>query len=260
MRIDLNSDLGESFGAWPMGQDAALDAGHLLGQRGLRLPRRRPRGDAADRGAGADATAWRSARIPGFRTWSASAGARCAAHPSEVEDFVLYQVGALAAIAAAQGVRLQHVKAHGALYNMACARSRRWLTPSRAPPPPSIASLILFGLPGSALLRRRRARRPAGRRGSASPIAPTTPTGRSSRGPAGSVIHDPRHGRRARGADGAGTHRRRRRRRGHSARRRHDLRARRHAGRGGARRGDSKSARDRRRWRECSVLGADLKV
>ena len=33
---------------------------------------------------------------------------------------VVYQVGALAAVAAAQGVRLQHVKAHGALYNMAC--------------------------------------------------------------------------------------------------------------------------------------------
>ena len=37
----------------------------------------------------------------------------------EVEDMVLYQVGALAAIAASEGVRLQHVKPHGALYNMA---------------------------------------------------------------------------------------------------------------------------------------------
>lgn len=36
----------------------------------------------------------------------------------ELEDMVLYQIGALAAIAGAEGVRLQHVKAHGALYNM----------------------------------------------------------------------------------------------------------------------------------------------
>ena len=43
--------------------------------------------------------------------------------PQEVEDLVLYQIGALAAIAASEGVRLQHVKAHGALYNMA-ARDR----------------------------------------------------------------------------------------------------------------------------------------
>ena len=39
--------------------------------------------------------------------------------PQEVEDMVLYQIGALAAIAQAEGVRLHHVKPHGALYNMA---------------------------------------------------------------------------------------------------------------------------------------------
>ena len=41
------------------------------------------------------------------------------ATPREVEDLVAYQIGALAGIAAAQGVRLTHVKPHGALYNMA---------------------------------------------------------------------------------------------------------------------------------------------
>lgn len=71
--------------------------------------------------------------------------------PQEVEDLVTYQIGALAAIAAAQGVRLQHVKAHGALYNMAArdasladaiARATAGVDPS----------LILFGLAGSALI------------------------------------------------------------------------------------------------------------
>lgn len=37
----------------------------------------------------------------------------------EAEDFILYQIAAVAGVAAAEGVRLQHVKAHGALYNMA---------------------------------------------------------------------------------------------------------------------------------------------
>ena len=71
--------------------------------------------------------------------------------PRDVEDFVVYQIGALAAIAAAQGVRLQHVKPHGALFNMAArdasladAIARATATIDR--------TLILFGLPGSELI------------------------------------------------------------------------------------------------------------
>ena len=76
--------------------------------------------------------------------------------PRDVEDMVLYQIGALAAIAASEGVRLQHVKAHGALYNMAVrdaaladaiARATHGFDPS----------LILFGLPGSEIVRAGRA-------------------------------------------------------------------------------------------------------
>ena len=71
--------------------------------------------------------------------------------PNDVEDFVAYQVGALAAIAAAQGVRLQHVKPHGALFNMAVrdasiadaiARAAAVIDPA----------LILFGLPESEIV------------------------------------------------------------------------------------------------------------
>ena len=62
----------------------------------------------------------RSEHTPVSRTSWALAGGRCEVTPAEVEDLVLYQVSALAGMASAQGVRLQHVKAHGALYNMAC--------------------------------------------------------------------------------------------------------------------------------------------
>ena len=70
----------------------------------------------------------------------------------EVEAVVMYQIGALAAIAAAEGVRLQHVKPHGALYNMAARDPVLAAAIARA-----IAavnpSLVLFGLAGSGLLK-----------------------------------------------------------------------------------------------------------
>ena len=64
-------------------------------------------------------TALRLARIPGLPDLVGFGRRAMSVTPAEVEDLVLYQIGALAAIARAEGVRLQHVKAHGALYNMA---------------------------------------------------------------------------------------------------------------------------------------------
>lgn len=71
--------------------------------------------------------------------------------PSDVEDFVSFQVGALAAIAAAQGVRLQHVKPHGALFNMAVRDAE--LADAIAGATAAIdRNLILLGLPGSQIV------------------------------------------------------------------------------------------------------------
>lgn len=71
--------------------------------------------------------------------------------PADVEDFVSYQVGALAGIAAAQGVRLQHVKPHGALFSMAARDSVLADAIARAAALID-RNLILFGLPGSELV------------------------------------------------------------------------------------------------------------
>lgn len=72
--------------------------------------------------------------------------------PRELEDMVIYQVGALAAVARAEGVRLAHVKAHGALYNQA-ARDPA-LAEALAKAVAAVdRSLILVGLPGSEILR-----------------------------------------------------------------------------------------------------------
>jgi UPF0271 protein len=150
MRIDLNSDLGESFGPWRMGQDAELMAaitsanvacGFHAGDPGvMRETVRLARVQAVAVGA-----------HPGFRDLEGFGRREMRCSPQEVEDLVVYQVGALAAVAAAQGVRLQHVKAHGALYNMACRDEELARAIARAT---SLVDegLTLFGLPGSALL------------------------------------------------------------------------------------------------------------
>ena len=151
MRIDLNSDLGESFGPWPMGQDAALmdsissanvACGFHAGDPGAM---RQTIALARDKGVAIGAH-------PGFPDLVGFGRREIKATPAEVEDFVLYQVSALAGMARAQGVTLQHVKAHGALYNMACKDRALAGAIARA-----VAAfdrtLILFGLPNSELLR-----------------------------------------------------------------------------------------------------------
>ena len=71
--------------------------------------------------------------------------------PADVEDFVSYQVGVLAAIAASQGVRLQHIKPHGALFNMAVRDAALADAVARGAAVID-RDVILFGLPGSQLV------------------------------------------------------------------------------------------------------------
>ncbi|MBL8135408.1 MAG: LamB/YcsF family protein [Acidobacteria bacterium] len=151
MRIDLNSDLGEAFGAWPMGQD------------GLLMPVISSANVACGFHAGDPCTIRHTIRLarkhgvaigahPGLPDLIGFGRREMQVTPAEVEDMVLYQVGALAAIARSEGVPLQHVKAHGALYNMACRDEALAEAIARA----VVAfdpTLVLFGLPGSALLQ-----------------------------------------------------------------------------------------------------------
>jgi len=188
MRIDLNSDLGESFGPWPMGQDAALmesissanvACGFHAGDPGTM---RATITLAREKGVAVGAH-------PGFQDLAGFGRREIKATPKEVEDLVLYQVAALAGMASAQGVRLQHVKAHGALYNMACRD--RALADAIARAVAGIdRSLILFGLPNSELLRAGEA---AGLTVAAEVFADRSydPDGSlTSRTKPGSVIHD----------------------------------------------------------------------
>ena len=150
MRVDLNADVGESFGAWSMGQDPALMSsitsanvacGFHAGDPGVM---RATVALAAEHGVAVGAH-------PGFPDLAGFGRRELQVSPRDVEDFVVYQVGALAGIAAAQGVRLQHVKPHGALFNMAVRDAALADAIARA-----VAlidkSMILFGLPGSELV------------------------------------------------------------------------------------------------------------
>lgn len=189
MRIDINCDLGESFGAWKMGADedvmrSITSANVACGfHGGDPMVMRRTVRLARERGVAVGAH-------PGFPDLVGFGRRNMAASPGEVEDFVLYQVAALAGIAAAEGVRLQHVKAHGALYNMA-VRDRALADAIARATAAADRSLILFGLPGSALLDAGRA---AGLRVAAEAFADRSydPDGSlTSRRKPGAVIHDP---------------------------------------------------------------------
>ena len=127
---------------------------------------------------------------PGFPDLVGFGRREMKATPAEVEDFVLYQVSAVAGLAAAEGAQLQHVKPHGALYNLAVRDADISAAIARGVAA-SDRSLILFGLAGSEGL--------AGGRAAGLRVAPEAFADRAyepdgslaSRRHAGSVIHDP---------------------------------------------------------------------
>ncbi len=120
--VDLNSDLGEGFGAWPPAVDreilplvssANVACGfHASDPRIMRRTVRLAREHGVAVGA-----------HPSFPDLVGFGRRLLAASPEEIADDVVYQVGALQGFCRAEGVALQHVKPHGALYN-AAARDR----------------------------------------------------------------------------------------------------------------------------------------
>ncbi|MDK2925454.1 MAG: 5-oxoprolinase (ATP-hydrolyzing) subunit [Bacillota bacterium] len=118
VRVDLNSDVGESFGAYKLGLDAEVlkhvtSANIACGlHAGDPMVMAKTVALAAENGVGVGAH-------PGYPDLQGFGRRNMNLTPDEVKNFVIYQVGALAAFARAAGRPLQHVKAHGALYNMA---------------------------------------------------------------------------------------------------------------------------------------------
>ena len=150
MRIDLNADVGESLGPWPMGDDERL------------IPLVSSVNVACGTHAGDPLTIERTIRL------AIDHGVAVGAHPGypdlvgfgrrdldmtseELQTSIVYQVGAVAGIAQSLGAALRHVKPHGALYNRAAhdpAVAEAIATAIRRAAP----DLVLVGLAGSALL------------------------------------------------------------------------------------------------------------
>ena len=118
-RINLNADLGESFGAWTMGRDEDMlqlvdSANVACGfHAGDPLVMRKTVATAKQHGVSIGAH-------PSFPDLQGFGRRRIDMAPAEVEAMVVYQIGALQGIAAAEGHRVTHVKPHGALNNLAC--------------------------------------------------------------------------------------------------------------------------------------------
>jgi UPF0271 protein len=147
--LDLNSDLGEGFGAWRLGDDEALlgvvtSANVACGfHAGDPVTMHRVCEVSAQRGVVIGAqVSYRDLAGFGRRFIDVA--------PAELADDVLYQIGALDAFARAAGSRVAYVKPHGALYNTAVhheAQARAIIDGVRA-----FGTLPVLGLPGSRLL------------------------------------------------------------------------------------------------------------
>ncbi|WP_306366408.1 LamB/YcsF family protein [Nocardiopsis sp. CC223A] len=115
-RIDLNSDLGEGFGRWELGDDRALlsivtSANVACGfHAGDPLVLRRTTADAAARNVAVGAHV-------GYRDLAGFGRRFIDVPPAELTADVLYQMGALSAFTRLAGDRIRYVKPHGALYN-----------------------------------------------------------------------------------------------------------------------------------------------
>lgn len=116
--IDLNSDLGEGFGVWRLGDDEALlgvvtSANAACGfHAGDPSIMRTVAGLAAQRGVAVGAQV-------SYRDLAGFGRRRMDIAPDELTDDVLYQIGALDAFCRIAGSRVRYVKPHGALYNTA---------------------------------------------------------------------------------------------------------------------------------------------
>ncbi|HSP21685.1 MAG TPA: 5-oxoprolinase subunit PxpA [Planococcus sp. (in: firmicutes)] len=150
-KVDLNCDMGESFGVYRMGNDEAIldyitSANIACGfHAGDPATMRKTVQLALEKNVGIGAH-------PGFQDLVGFGRRNLSLSPQEAYDLVVYQIGALSGFVQAEGGQMQHVKAHGALYNMAAQNAG--LSEAIAEAVYDInPELILFGLSGSELVK-----------------------------------------------------------------------------------------------------------
>ena len=150
MKIDLNCDLGESFGAYKLGLDDQvlpyISSANVACGFHASDPVVMDKTVALAKDAGVAVGAH-----PGYPDLQGFGRRNMTIPPREVKAMVMYQIGALQAFGTAHGLKLQHVKPHGALYNMAGKDEALAMAVCEAIQAVD-DSLILLGLSGSKML------------------------------------------------------------------------------------------------------------
>jgi UPF0271 protein len=148
--IDLNCDMGESYGAWKMGADAEV------------MPFITSANIACGFHGGDPATIRKTVRL------AVDHGVAIGAHPSlpdiqgfgrrvmkispqDMYDFVVYQAGAVEGFARAAGSKLHHIKCHGALYNMAA--TDEGLSDAMARAAKDLGNVMVYALSNSIMMK-----------------------------------------------------------------------------------------------------------
>ncbi len=151
-KIDLNCDLGESFGPWNMGNDAAILK--LISSANIACGFHA--GDPDIMAKTVQLALENEVAIgahPGMNDLQGFGRRNIAITPKEAYNLVVYQVGALQGFLSALGGKLHHVKPHGALYNMAATNYELSLAIASAVADVSKGEAILYGLSGSEMIR-----------------------------------------------------------------------------------------------------------
>lgn len=150
-KVDLNCDMGEAFGRYRLGPDA--DIMPLITSANVACGWHA--GDPQEMRRSVELALAHEVAIgahPGYPDLLGFGRRNISLSPAELKDYVLYQIGALAAFVRAAGGRLNHVKPHGAMYNQAAADPVLAQAVAEA-----VASfdeqLIVVGLAGSHLLQ-----------------------------------------------------------------------------------------------------------
>lgn len=149
--IDLNCDMGESFGSYTMGNDAAI----MKWVSSVNIACGFHAGDASVMKETVDCAIESNVCIgahPSFPDLQGFGRREMQLSPKEVYDIVLYQVGSLYGFVKAAKGKLSHVKPHGALYNVA-AKNRKIADAIVDAVINFDSTLILFGLSGSELIQ-----------------------------------------------------------------------------------------------------------
>ena len=149
--IDLNSDVGESFGRWTLGDDSAMFESVSSANVACGFHAGDPSVIRATSAKAAQAGVVIGAHV-GYRDLAGFGRRFLDVDPQELADDVVYQIGALQALAATAGARVKYVKPHGGLYNAIVkhtAQAQAVVDAVKAVDP----GLAILGLPGSEVLR-----------------------------------------------------------------------------------------------------------